>query len=257
MPHLFANKNHKLAAWNQLPRFGVVRCENSTTFPILQWYEPRDGPFDQWDERMKSLTTALQAIPSGRRKPMAVFRGAFQPFSLYDVDGEPVITAITKQNYKMLHRTKLRAMADEHPIHLDVRIFDIEQWIKESPWDDEGHELSMEEQVKQFKYIVVVEGHCGWADRLKVLLHSGAAVLLQETYCHEYYRLLLKPWVHYIPVRGDLGDLIERIDWAREHDGEVLEIARNAQRLAQEILTQQQMTCWSDLLLTRYARLYR
>ena len=29
---------------------------------------------------------------------------------------------------------------------------------------------------------------------------------------------LLQPWVHYIPVKADLSDLVERIHWARDND---------------------------------------
>jgi hypothetical protein len=59
--------------------------------------------------------------------------------------------------------------------------------------------LSAEEQLG-YQAAVYVEGHCGWADRGRVLMASGSVLLWQETMCREWYSLLLQPWVHYVPV---------------------------------------------------------
>ena len=39
----------------------------------------------------------------------------------------------------------------------------------------------------------------------------------------------MKPWEHYIPVKNDFSDLIEKINWAKEHGKEV--VAMNERRL--------------------------
>ena len=38
----------------------------------------------------------------------------------------------------------------------------------------------------------------------------------------------LIPWVHYIPVRRDLGDLYKKVCWARNNERECLKIVENA-----------------------------
>ena len=45
------------------------------------------------------------------------------------------------------------------------------------------------------------------------------------------------PFEHYIPVKEDLSDLIERLDWAEANPEEVQKIAENAQSFAREKLT--------------------
>lgn len=46
-------------------------------------------------------------------------------------------------------------------------------------------------------------------------------VLKQDSGYYEHFYNELRPWEHYIPVRADLGDLLDKIRWARSHDEEV------------------------------------
>lgn len=46
-------------------------------------------------------------------------------------------------------------------------------------------------------------------------------VLKQDSGYYEHFYNELRPWEHYIPVRADLGDLLDMIRWARSHDEEV------------------------------------
>lgn len=59
------------------------------------------------------------------------------------------------------------------------------------------------------------------AYRLPYLLLSDSVVLKQDSPYYEHFYADLEPWVHYIPIRRDLSDVLEKINWAREHDSEV------------------------------------
>lgn len=59
------------------------------------------------------------------------------------------------------------------------------------------------------------------AYRLPYLLAGDSVVLKQDSSYYEHFYNELQPWEHYIPIRADLGDLLEKIQWAREHDEEV------------------------------------
>ena len=59
------------------------------------------------------------------------------------------------------------------------------------------------------------------AYRLPYLLAGDSVVLKQDSGYYEHFYSQLRPWEHYIPVRADLGDLLEKITWARQHDQEV------------------------------------
>lgn len=59
------------------------------------------------------------------------------------------------------------------------------------------------------------------AYRLPYLLAGDSVVLKQDSSYYEHFYNELQPWEHYIPIKADLGDLLEKIQWAREHDEEV------------------------------------
>ena len=48
--------------------------------------------------------------------------------------------------------------------------------------------------------------------------------------------MALQPYEHFIPVREDLADLPQLIEWARAHDSLCQRIAENGQRIAMERL---------------------
>lgn len=64
------------------------------------------------------------------------------------------------------------------------------------------------------------------AYRLPYLLAGNSVVLKQDSGYYEHFYYGLRPWEHYIPVRADMGDLLEKIQWARDHDEEVRRMIR-------------------------------
>ena len=61
--------------------------------------------------------------------------------------------------------------------------------------------------------------------------------------------------MHYIPVLPDLSDLVDRIEWARAHDGEAQRIQRAGQEFVERVITDEQNDCYFFLLLLEWARL--
>lgn len=59
------------------------------------------------------------------------------------------------------------------------------------------------------------------AYRLPYLLAGDSVVLKHDSIYYEHFYKQLQPWVHYIPFKADLSDLLEKIQWARDHDEEV------------------------------------
>uniref|UniRef100_A0A672KQR2 Protein O-glucosyltransferase 2 n=1 Tax=Sinocyclocheilus grahami TaxID=75366 RepID=A0A672KQR2_SINGR len=48
-----------------------------------------------------------------------------------------------------------------------------------------------------------------------------SVVFKHDSIYYEHFYMQLQPWVHYIPFKADLSDLLEKIQWARDHDEEV------------------------------------
>jgi len=96
--------------------------------------------------------------------------------------------------------------------------------------------LPLMEQEK-FRLTFVAEGHCGWVDRLKFLLHMSPTAVLQETFCHEWYHGGLTAWEHYIPVDYHLQNLFRNIDFAMKNIQMLNNISRNANDFASSMLS--------------------
>ena len=60
----------------------------------------------------------------------------------------------------------------------------------------------------------------------------------------EHFYTDLTPWVHFIPVQSHLEDLVEKIQWAKEHDEEALKIGRTGRKYAQENLMPLHILCY-------------
>lgn len=128
---------------------------------------------------------------------------------------------------------------------------------KEMPIDDAvaRHEatkyMSLPELVSTYAVLLDIEG-VGFSARLKYLLWSGRPVILVDRPHKEYFYEHLVPWEHYVPVKRDLSDLIEKTQWILGNMEDALMIAGNARRFCEEHLTmeacyRQWNTCISNI----------
>jgi len=67
----------------------------------------------------------------------------------------------------------------------------------------------------------------------------------------------LVPWVHYVPVKNDLSDLISNIKWLRENDSKAKEIAKNGRALFVELYSLPKMIDDSASLYNKLASLMK
>jgi hypothetical protein len=91
------------------------------------------------------------------------------------------------------------------------------------------------QQQSNYKYIIEVEGNVA-AHRIASDMLLGSVPLIVDTEYTLWFQHLLKEYVHYIPVKSDLSDLVEKIKWCHEHDEICEKIAKNAQQFALDIL---------------------
>ncbi len=114
-----------------------------------------------------------------------------------------------------------------------------------------GTGLSMDAQAARFRYLIDVEGK-GWSARLKYLFHSRRPVLVQDRPWQEWYFPMLKPWVHYVPVKRDFSDLLAALDRLDSDPALAASIGAQGQKFAKQHLTfDNAIAVWSDLLVGR------
>ena len=112
--------------------------------------------------------------------------------------------------------------------------------------------VSLPELVATYAWLVDVEG-AGYSGRLKFLLFSKRCLLLADRPQKEWFHGDLVPWTHYVPVRRDLSDLVEKAAWCRAHPAAAAAVGAAAARFAEARLTRAACYARWDAVLRPYA----
>lgn len=119
------------------------------------------------------------------------------------------------------------------------QIFDIidMQWINTGKvFYDSTRYISTYDLAKRYSMLIDVDGF-GYSGRLKHLLWSHRPILLVDRPHKEFFFEYLKEWEHYIPVKRDLSDVIEKTLWCINNYDKALQIAENAYQFSKLYLT--------------------
>ena len=115
--------------------------------------------------------------------------------------------------------------------------------------------LSPREQ-SMYKYIINIDGHVS-AFRLSRELSTGSCILLVQSPYRIWYRKMLKPWVHYVPVKKDLSDLIDIIKWCKHNDEKCRQISLNALEFYRKYLSKTSIYDYLESLMNKIHMMYQ
>lgn len=104
----------------------------------------------------------------------------------------------------------------------------------------------------KYKYQINVDGTVA-AYRLPYLLAGSGLVLKQDSEYYEHFYSRLIPMEHYVPFRRNLSDLVEKLSWARAHDGSAQQIVKQAQQFALDHLLPHHVFCYYVQLFQEYS----
>jgi hypothetical protein len=142
-------------------------------------------------------------------------------------------------------RLKAVQMSSMHPELIDAKLTKITKNMKVHKTRRAGYvssKLYKEatpmkfERFSDYKYILQIDGNVA-AYRLAKTMLFGSVIMIVESDYSLWYQPLLEPFVHYVPVKHDLSNLIEMIEWCRLNDKKCEVIAKNGKKLAEKILT--------------------
>jgi hypothetical protein len=95
--------------------------------------------------------------------------------------------------------------------------------------------MTMIDQSK-YKYIIHIDGNVN-AYRLLTSMLTGSLILRVDSPYTSWVDHLLKPNEHYILIKPDLSDLVDKIKWCIKHDNKSRQIANNGYEFASKTLT--------------------
>lgn len=143
-------------------------------------------------------------------------------------------------------RKKVAEIANKYPNYFDFISMNWKQ-SGETKLNSDKY-ISTPDLVKKYSILIDIEGR-GYSGRLKHLLWSHRPLLFVDRPYKEYFFIHLKEWVHYIPVKRDLSDLIEKTEWCLNNYDKALVIAENAYQFSKTYLTRN--ACyekWNDII---------
>ncbi|MEQ2223770.1 Protein O-glucosyltransferase 1 [Ilyodon furcidens] len=106
----------------------------------------------------------------------------------------------------------------------------------------------------KYKYLFNFRGVAA-SFRLKHLFLCGSLVLHVGDEWQEFFYPQLKPWVHYIPVKQDLSDVRELLQFVKENDVIAQEIASRGQEFILNHLQMEDISCYWERLLAGFGQL--
>ncbi|KAJ8930189.1 hypothetical protein NQ314_017029 [Rhamnusium bicolor] len=94
-----------------------------------------------------------------------------------------------------------------------------------------------------YKFQLAIDGTVA-PYRMPYLLAGGSLIFKPDSKFFEHFYKDLIPNFHYIPVKKDLSDLVDKINWAIDNDEKAKEIAQNGRSFANENLLPRNIFCY-------------
>ncbi len=167
----------------------------------------------------------------------------------------------SSKDFPALARTKAVALSLQHPEEIDAKFHLVAQCddpdrLQAVYPEYFGKPTSLKKHL-QYKYQLLIDGNsCAFARAYWQLFSETPIFKVDSPNIQWYYRALV-PNKHFIPVKADSSDLLQKIEWAKSHDREVRRIGQNAYKFAQDDLQYSAIMYYLYLLLSEYAKLQK
>ncbi|KAK7893413.1 hypothetical protein WMY93_022565 [Mugilogobius chulae] len=227
-----------------LPVFSFSKTNDYQDIMYPAWTFWEGGPavwpiyptgLGRWDLMRDDLKNSAAQWPWEKKEPRGFFRG-----SRTSPERDPLIL-----------------LSRELPELVDA------EYTKNQAWKSEkGHfgkppakEIPLVDHCK-YKYLFNFRGVAA-SFRFKHLFLCGSLVFHVGDEWQEFFYPQLKPWVHFIPVKQDLSDVKELLQFAKENDAIAQDIASRGRQFILDHLKMEDISCYWEKLLSQYSKLLK
>lgn len=148
---------------------------------------------------------------------------------------------------KLINARLVRAKAKEKQEEIPNRIGPIEIYGEKYDY----------QQMLQYKAIIMLEGN-DISSGFKWALYSNSVVMTQRpTKTSWAMEELLQPWVHYVPLKNDLSDAEQKMQWVLDNPTEAKRIAYRGSLWIRDLLLHPQASTDDELIFDEIIRRYR
>ena len=216
----------------------------STNMVLMPDFEVLSGR--NW-KYLRQIYRANRKYPWPNRREQCVWRGGISK------------DCYLSSGFEKMVRTKAVTLSLENPLLLNAKFVASDSIPNHHETYAQypsyfGNQITIEDHL-EYKYQLLIDGNSSSYSRAYWQLFSNSLIFKQQSDFIQWYWSDLKPYVHYIPVKEDLSDLISSIEWARDNDTEALQIALNARAFGDQNLSFTKVFQYFYLLLEQYSRL--
>lgn len=208
-------------------------CGRSTAVKLL----PDPYFFREKGYAARHALAAREGRPWAERSGRLVWRGRPNGVGFYSLD------PADRDHPQLIHRLRLLHLARD--LGLDVGIVPHHSGADRALLAATGFgaEPVPPAAWAGMKYALDIDGFTNAWDNLAHRLALGCCVLKVESPFgfRQWYYDRLRPFEHFVPVRSDLSDLAERLDWVRSHDAEARAIAAAGQAVMRSMTFESEM----------------
>lgn len=240
---------------DQAPIFAYARAEDAKfVITIPDRFTIPDQPWLGWPTLAPEILRENGRHPWGQKKKMGCWRGATTDFNRHGIPGLSQQEVIDR--YSQCPRYLLCELSLNMPTLMDAGFTAIHtpapfliEFVRPlmKPAISPGDHLDC-------AYLPVLDGYTSTYPGYLWRLLSNSVALKQETKDSQWFYDVLKPYVHYIPIKENLEDLVEKIAWAKEHDEECREIAENSTNFVLQNLMIEDHYVYQMLVFLEYAK---
>jgi hypothetical protein len=200
-----------------------ILCSRNFTDPRAFFMPLDDESFEKGVVEVVSSQTSLPKWED--RKPIAYWRGC--------LSGGLAPTTRTRVVWDLYEfpsaDVKLTRTHNMDPPHQGRLLFS-----EDTRFYDEVRGL--DEHVKH-KYLLIVDGNCIASAHQWVFASGSVPIMVTHPDNEYWFKKYLKPGFHYMPIKYDLSDLKETIEWLVSNDTAAKKIAQNAMEFARTVLS--------------------
>ncbi len=109
----------------------------------------------------------------------------------------------------------------------------------------------------KYKYLLSLDGNAATGTRVSWIMNSNSVLLKQDSEKIQWYYSALKPYYNYVPVNNNLTNLLEQIEWMKENDAKLKEIAQNAHKFIQNEMLPEHIEVHIAILLNEYSKIQK
>jgi hypothetical protein len=234
---------------DEMPRHFWMTPDSNDQAPVLISAKRKNTPYVvlipdwrsvswHWDGNIKSILSSANQTPWNQKVNRAIWRGDLTRHIRLK------LCEIGKQ-FPHLIDAKINKKANDPIIQQKIEKEELSGgWIG---WDT----------FLKHKFLPILDGVMCAAPALQWRLLSRSLTLKQESDEVQWFYKGIQPYEHYVPIRNDLSDVVEQIQWATTHDAECEQISNRAYEFAIHNLLMEDVYHYFYSVLQRYGELQK